>query len=135
MSGSDASPRPTLSRYQRTDRSISDTNTITFGVVGIAVMHGRSSASACRTKKQSLNKHITKKIDLDEAQHRTAHKSGRGGGAGSPTESGDREKVECDCAGLGFPAAPEDAKRITVLAFETSASPVRAPKRHDVFHA
>ena len=45
------------------------------------------------------------------------------------------KKVECDCAGLGIPAAPEDAKRITVLAFETSASPLRAPKRHDVFHA
>src|SRR5260370_39569399 len=109
MAGSDGSARPTLSRYQRTDRSISDTNTITFGVVGAAVVHGSSSASACRAKKQSLNKHITKKIDLDEAQHRTAHKSGRGGGAGSPTESVDREKGECDCAGLGCAAAAQDA--------------------------
>src|ERR1700676_4311929 len=98
MSGSDASARPTLSRYQRTDRSISDTKTITFGVVGAAVGHGRSSASACRAKKQSLNKHITKKIDFDEAQHRTAHKSGRGGGAGSQTGAVDGEKVKCDCA-------------------------------------
>ncbi len=42
-------------------------------------MHGPSSASACRAKKQSLNKYITKKIGLDEAQHWTAYKSGRGG--------------------------------------------------------
>src|SRR5258708_12928928 len=59
-----------------------------FGVVGAAVVHGPSSASACRAKKQSLNKYITKKIGLDEAQHWTAYKSGRGGGAGSPTEGG-----------------------------------------------
>src|ERR1700730_934194 len=87
ISGSDASARPTLSRYQRTARLISDTNTITFAVVGAAVVHGPSSASACGAKKHSINKHITKKIDLDEAQHRMAQQLDRGRGSGSPTGS------------------------------------------------
>ena len=120
-----------MSRYQRTDRSISDTNTITFGVVGAAVVHGPSSASACRAKKQSLNKHITKEIDLDEAQHhRAADKSGPGRGVGSPTGPEDRREVECDGAGPGIPAPPGRAKLLTVPTFETP----RTPKRHDVFH-
>ena len=96
-------------------------------------MHGPSSASACRAKKQSLNKHITKRIDLDEAQHRAAHKSGPGRGVGSPTGRVDRREVECDCASLGIPVPPERAKLLTVPTFETLESPARTPKRHDVF--
>jgi hypothetical protein len=49
--GLDASS-PTVSRYHRMDRSRSDTNTTTFGVVGAAVVHGPNSASARRVSVQ-----------------------------------------------------------------------------------
>src|ERR1700682_4578972 len=63
------SARPAFSRYQRTDLSISDTNTMTFGVVGAAIVHGPSSASARREKEHSINRNMAKKnVDVDGYQ-------------------------------------------------------------------
>jgi hypothetical protein len=41
-----SSVKPKMSRYQRTDRSISDTNRITSIVVGAAVLQGPNCAAA-----------------------------------------------------------------------------------------
>jgi|SRR5882757_33918 hypothetical protein len=46
MIDSETLASPALSSYQRTDLSMSDTNTTTFGVVGAAVVHGPNSAWA-----------------------------------------------------------------------------------------
>lgn len=61
-----ASANPAFSRYQRTDLSISDTNTMTLGVVGAAIVHGPSSASARREKAHSINRNKAKNsADVD----------------------------------------------------------------------
>ena len=61
-----ASANPAFSRYQRTDLSISDTNTMTLGVVGAAIVHGPSSASARREKALSINRNKAKNsADVD----------------------------------------------------------------------
>ncbi len=61
-----ASANPAFSRYQRTDLSISDTNTMTLGVVGAAIVHGPSSASARRVKVHSINRNKVKNnADVD----------------------------------------------------------------------
>ena len=61
-----ASANPAFSRYQRTNLSISDTNTMTLGVVGAAIVHGPSSASARREKALSINRNKAKNsADVD----------------------------------------------------------------------
>jgi hypothetical protein len=65
-----ASTRAAFSRYQRTDLSMSDTNTMTFGVVGAAIVHGPSSASTRREKEHSINRNMAEKnIDVDGYRH------------------------------------------------------------------
>src|ERR1700675_1051368 len=56
-----ASANPAFSRYQRTDLAISDTNTMTLGVVGARIVHGPRPPPARRKKGHSNKKKKGKK--------------------------------------------------------------------------
>jgi hypothetical protein len=123
-----ASANPAFSRYQRTDLSISDTNRMTLGVVGAAIVHGPSSASARRENAHSINRNKAKNsADVDGYPFGAMLSCGPGCdlGIGRVITSVGRQWADRDRAGSDTFPAPRYATGLTLITFETSAIEVR----------
>ena len=123
-----ASANPALSQYQRTDLAISDTNTMTLGVVGAAIVHGPSSASARREKAHSINRNKAKNnADVDGYPFWALVLCGPGCDLriGRAATSVGRQQAERDRTGSDTSPAPRYAARLTLTTFETSAIEAR----------